>query len=63
MDTLLPQALRDNTYTVEFFHRPNNLTISVDVISTGADDAARFARTRFKLDDSWELVGVDKKYT
>lgn len=62
-NTQLAPALRDGTFTVEFFHAPNNLTISVDVVSTDKDQAVIFARERFKLDDSWDLVGTDKKYT
>lgn len=58
----LAPALRENTYTVEFYHRPNNLTMSVDVVSTDKNAAGSFARNRFRLDSSWELVGVDKKY-
>lgn len=62
MDTLLAPALKKNTYTVEFYHVPNNLTICVDVISTDDVRAVSFARERFKLDASWELVGSDHKY-
>lgn len=62
MNTLLPPALREGTFTVEFYHAPNNLTICVDVVSTDDIQAVNFARERFKLDASWELVGSDKKY-
>lgn len=58
----LAAARKENTYTVEFYHKPNNLTICVDVVSTDNRCAETFARERFQLDASWELVGVDKKY-
>lgn len=58
----MPQAFIDNTYTCEFYHEPNNLTICVDVVSPDDVKAVEFARRRFNLDASWELVGVDKKY-
>lgn len=59
----LAPGLREGTYTVEFYNRPNNLTVSVDIVSTDDVAAVNFARKRFNLDASWELVGVDKKYT
>lgn len=52
----------EDTYTVEFYLPSNNFTISVDVASVDEKGAEIFARNRFKLDNSWELVGVDKKY-
>lgn len=58
----LVPAIRDNTYTIEFYQRSNNLTLSVDVVSTDDVRAVAFARERFKLETSWEVVGVDKKY-
>lgn len=58
----LPQKFIEDTYTVEFYHGPNNFTVCVDVLSTDDHRAETFARNRFKLDSSWELVGVDKKY-
>jgi hypothetical protein len=58
-----PEALIKNTYTVEFYHATNNLTVCVDVVSTDEKAAQAFARRRFKLESTlWELVGVDKKY-
>jgi hypothetical protein len=58
----LAPALLENTYTVEFYHEPNNLTITADVVSTDSDAAEAFARRRFILDQRWTLVGIDKKY-
>ena len=58
----ISEALLEYTYTVEFYHCSNNLTVCVDVVSTDDHRAETFARNRFKLDSSWELVGVDKKY-
>lgn len=58
----LAPALLKNTYTIEFYHAPNNLTICVDVVSTDDIQAVNFARERFRLTSGWELVGCDRKY-
>jgi hypothetical protein len=58
----LAPALLENTYTVEFYNSSNNLTVCADVVSTDDIQAVNFARTRFKLDSGWELVGSDRKY-
>jgi hypothetical protein len=59
----LAPAFLENTYTVEFYHLANNLTVCVDVVSPNKDLAVEFARTRFSLKESqWDLVGSDPKY-